>query len=185
MMQAVVVIGRFNPPTVGHETVFTKAIQIARKTNSRLVIFVSSSHDSKSNPIPVEEKITFLKTFFPGIDFRPMTNAYDAIKGLSNEGFDSVILLTGSDRRDSYTKMITRGMEKPKDDEQKINLKDFQIITLTRDPDADDVSGASATKMREAAVADDWKTFKAMAPNGSDKLKRMLFDAVKRGLNAK
>jgi hypothetical protein len=181
-MQAVVVIGRFNPPTIGHESVFKTAIRVARKTNSRLVVFVSSSHDNKNNPLPVEEKITFLKTFFPGIDFRPMTNAYDAIKSLGDEGFDSVTLLTGSDRRESYTKMITSGMKKPDGDIHKISLKDFQIITLTRDPDSDDVSGASATKMREAAKNNNWNDFKNMAPNGGDELKKMLFDAVKRGL---
>lgn len=182
-MQAVIVIGRFNPPTIGHESIFKTAIQTAKKTNSVPIIFVSSSVDNKSNPLPIEEKISFLKSFFPGIDFRPMTSAYDAIKNLSNEGYDSIILLTGNDRKESYTKMITRGMEKPDHDENKINLKDFQILSLTRDPDADDISGASATKMREAAKNNDWNTFRSMAPGDNDSLKKMLFDAVKRGLN--
>ena len=180
----VVVIGRFNPPSRGHELVFKTAIQIAKKTNSKLVVFVSSSKDNKTNPLPVDEKISFLKAFFPGIDFRPMSNAYDAIKTLSNnEGIDSIILLTGNDRKESYTKMITQGMKKPAGDEQKINLNDFQIITLTRDPDAADVSGMSATKMREAAKKNDWNAFRAMAPSENDKLKKMLFDAVKREMN--
>ncbi len=182
-MQAVVVIGRFNPPTLGHEKVFKRAIQFARKTNAKPVVFVSSSHDNKTNPIPVKEKLFFLKMFFPGIEFKPMTNAYEAIKDLADDGFDSIILLTGSDRRESYNKMITRGMEKPVGDSQRINLKKFEIVAMERDPDADDVSGVSATKMRKAAAENDWETFKNMAPSGDDELKKMLFNTVKKGMS--
>jgi citrate lyase synthetase len=182
-MQAVVVIGRFNPPTKGHAVVFRQAAEIAKKHQADLFVFVSRTEDNVSNPLSIASKIAYLESFFPGIQFKPMKNAYDAIKNLSNEGYSSVILLAGSDRAPGYNNMISRGMAKSASDPEKINLESFEVFQIDRDPDADDTSGASATKMREAAKANNWEAFKNMAPDGNDKLKKMMFNSVKAGLN--
>ena len=61
---------------------------------------------------------------------------------------------------------------------------DIQIISAgERDPDSDDVSGMSASKMRLAATENDFESFKTGVPD--QKHADKLWKAVRRGMNLK
>jgi citrate lyase synthetase len=59
------------------------------------------------------------------------------------------------------------------------------MVTLERDPDADDVSGLSATKAREAAKENDFERFSEIVPEANEKVKHNLFNDVREGLKIK
>lgn len=51
-----------------------------------------------------------------------------------------------------------------------------------RDPDADDISGMSASKLRAYVAADDYENFKSGVPSNDSKLVKELWGALRRGL---
>ena len=59
----VIVFGRFNPPTIGHE----KLLQAADKAavGGELKIYPSRTSDPKKNPIDPDMKISYMKKMFP------------------------------------------------------------------------------------------------------------------------
>ena len=61
----VVVFGRFNPPTVGHEKLLKAAATEAKRTASELKIYPSRTQDAKKNPLDPGTKINFMKKMFP------------------------------------------------------------------------------------------------------------------------
>ena len=65
------------------------------------------------------------------------------------------------------------------------NFKNINIVSAgERDPDADDVSGMSASKMRAAATNNDYDTFQKGLPRGF-KNGNQLFKDVRKGMNLK
>ena len=56
---AVVVFGRFNPPTVGHEKLLRAAATEAKRTGYELAIYPSRTQDSKKNPLDPGAKINY------------------------------------------------------------------------------------------------------------------------------
>ena len=70
----------------------------------------------------------------------------------------------------------------------KYNGKDYNYKKITvassgeRDPDAEGVSGMSASKMREMAKNNDYRNFKSGVTGLSDSETRELFNAVKKGM---
>jgi hypothetical protein len=84
---------------------------------------------------------------------------FDVLGALNDEGFSEVKIVVGGDRVSEFNSLA-----------QKYNgkLYEFENILVVsagaRDPDADDVSGMSASKMRKAAAEDDFKTFEKGIP---------------------
>jgi cytidyltransferase-like protein len=184
-----VALGRFQPPHRGHGFLIQSVTTAAKKAGADMEIFVIGSPESKAaadkstNPLSVEERVKFLKAFFPGIIFSSAPNAYEAIWKLGQEGYEKVILVAGADRAKDYEKMIASGM-KSKDEARRLLIKEFAVVTLPRDPDVEGIKGFSGTKMREAAVKNDFEAFRKMAPEGNEKLVRMLFDEVRKNILA-
>ena len=56
----VLVFGRFNPPTVGHELLIKVVKKVASNNNADYAIYVSRTQDKKKNPLSVERKIHYL-----------------------------------------------------------------------------------------------------------------------------
>ena len=55
------IIGRFNPPTIGHE----KLINKVASEGANDFIIVLCSFDSKKNPLKLADKISVMKSMFP------------------------------------------------------------------------------------------------------------------------
>ena len=63
------------------------------------------------------------------------------------------------------------------------NYKSIKVVSSgERDPDAEGVAGMSASKMREMAKNNDYRSFKSGVPNLSDSDSKSLFNAVKKGM---
>jgi phosphopantetheine adenylyltransferase len=66
--KVVFAFGRFQPPTIGHELLVNAVKKIAGSTADH-VIYASRTQDKKSNPLPVDRKVYYLKRMFPRTNF--------------------------------------------------------------------------------------------------------------------
>ena len=80
--------GRFQPPTIGHEKLIRKVIDVSRKHKAEHRIYPSRSFDSKKNPLPIKDKVSLMRKLFRGaniIDDKDAKTAFHVLKQLSDE----------------------------------------------------------------------------------------------------
>jgi nicotinic acid mononucleotide adenylyltransferase len=155
--------GRFNPPTIGHELLFKVVQKLAKSHNAAHVIYASRTQDKKKNPLTVDKKVKYLKLMFKGMNFVAANDEertfLEAVKSL-NSKYKNLIMVAGSDRVAEYDKLLNT-----------YNGKNFHYDTIQvvsageRDPDADDASGMSASKMRTLATKGNYTEFKKGLPS--------------------
>ena len=172
--------GRFNPPTIGHAKLMKEVITQARKNNANHIVYASASTDSRKNPLDVNTKVKFMKKMFPQNNIKAAggnQRTFMEILKFFNKMYGEVIMIAGSDRIREFQALAN-----------KYNGKDYEYKKITvvssgeRDPDAEGVSGMSASKMREMAKNNDYRSFKQGVPNLSDSDSKSLFNAVKKGM---
>jgi hypothetical protein len=171
--------GRMNPPTVGHGKLVQKVKRIAATNRADHLIIASHSFESKKNPLDPKLKLKHLNGMFPNTNFKLSDkmnpNFISQLKLLTGK-YDHVIMIAGSDRVPDFQRLL-----------DKYNGKDFTFKTVKvvsageRDPDADGVSGMSASKMRLLAKNDDFNGFKRGLPTGYRGAKQ-LFNDVRDGM---
>jgi hypothetical protein len=173
--------GRFQPPTIGHELLINRVKQTAEHVGAAHAIYVSKTQDHKTNPLAVDQKIAYLRKMFPGTTFvaadATVRTPIEAAKHL-NQTYNELIMVAGSDRASSFENLLNT-----------YNGKDFNYQSIQvgssgeRDPDSDEAAGMSGTKMREAAVANDFQTFRQGLPSSlSDDDAMKLMNLVRTGL---
>ena len=175
------VFGRFNPPTVGHEKLLKSAEQIAG--DGELRIYPSRSNDPKKNPLDPNTKTELMKKMFPDqadsiVNDESVKTIFDALKLADGEGYSNVKIVVGSDRVAEFDNLA-----------QKYNgdLYDFEEIeTISageRDDSDDGVSGMSASKMRKAAVEDNFEAFRKGIPDSlDDKAVKQMMNTVRKAM---
>ena len=174
--------GRFNPPTTGHELLINKVKEFA--AGNDYYIFPSHSQDKKKNPLTAKQKVKFMKDMYPShkdsiVYDESIRDAIKALKWLEGKGYTDAIFIVGSDRVPAFQFI------------KQYNGKDYNMNTVEiksageRDPDADDVSGMSASKMRKAVQEKDMPTFMSGLPKNFVKNKSLvteLFKSVMEGM---
>ena len=184
---AVFAFGRFNPPTIGHEKLIDTLRAVAQKNDARPYLFLSHKQNSKTDPLTYQEKVNYIKSTgkFEDIEIgdEAVNTIVQALQKLMNEGRTRVIMIAGSDRVGSFKQFLN---QYNKQTDKKGNLVfDFDFVDVVssgeRDPDEDGVTGASASKAREAAVDGDFDTFSKIVMNSRDskKLYQILQDRMK------
>ena len=175
--------GRMNPPTVGHAQLIDTVAKAAQ--GGDYFVFVSQTQDSKKNPLDYATKIKFLKALFPDqashIVYAPeLKTIMQVAEWLYNAGYRAVTFAAGSDRLDSFKKLLTDYNGKEGGNVYyKFDTINF-VSSGDRDPDADGIAGVSASSAREAASQGDFEAF-AQA-TGAGKLAKPLYDAVRKGM---
>ncbi len=155
--------GRFNPPTTGHELLVKLVKKVAKANSADYCIYASATQDKKKNPLPVDRKIHYLNLMFPSTHFYAaggdQRTPVEVAKYL-NKKYKNLIMVAGSDRVPEYQKLLDKynGTE--------FHFDSIKVVSAgERDPDADDASGMSASKMRTAASKNDFNTFKKGLPS--------------------
>lgn len=183
--EAVFTFGRFNPPTIGHEKLL-EAVSKAAGSNKHF-IFASQSQDSKKNPIQYETKIKFMRKMFPRharniILDRKVRNVFDIMVKLYDQGFNKITMVVGSDRVKEFEK-LAKNYNGQKGRHGFYEFNEINIVSAgERDPDAEGVSGMSASKMRAAAADNNFELFSKGLPSGF-KQGKDLFNSVRKGMN--
>ena len=167
---AVFTFGRFNPPTTGHEKLIEKLASVAKQNSANYFVYPSHSQNPKKDPLPHAKKIAYMRAMFPkhkrNIIASKQRNVFEIATELYSKGFSSVIMVVGSDRVPEFESLLT----KYNDVEGRHGYYNFQSIQVVsageRDPDAEGVTGMSASKMRAAASANDFEQFQLGLPSG-------------------
>tara|TARA_Y100000034_G_scaffold128381_1_gene182816 strand:+ start:1159 stop:2358 length:1200 start_codon:yes stop_codon:yes gene_type:complete len=176
--------GRFNPPTIGHE----KLMDNTRRANRNYRIYASQSQDAKKNPLNFRSKVSIMKAMFPvharSISTDKVTTAIDVMVNLYKEKYTDVVMVAGSDRVDEFDKLLNAYNGK-KARHGYYKFKSIRVISAgERDPDAEGVSGMSASKMRKAAQDNDYKSFKKGLPS-KFRQGQMLFKTLQKAMGVK
>ena len=174
--------GRFNPPTTGHEKLINKVASI-RTDDYR--IYLSRSQDPKKNPLSPRQKLDIMKRMFPRharkIEINNTNMILDICTLLYKKGYSDITMVVGSDRVREFDTII----KKYNDVNSRHGYYNFENINVVsageRDPDADNVSGMSASKMRAAASSNDIGSFRRGLPRGVDAI--AIMKQVRQGMN--
>ena len=178
--------GRFNPPTIGHEKLLSALVRNSSGTD--MFIFPSHSQNPKKDPLPHSLKVAYMRKMFPRYAKNIMASkektVFEIVVSLYNKGYTSVTMVVGSDRVKEFDSLIKKY--------NKVNGRhgyyDFDEINVVsageRDPDAEGVSGMSASKMRAAASENDVTNFLKGLPK-TFRDGRTLFRDVRRYMGIK
>ena len=166
---AVFTFGRFNPPTTGHEKLIEKVASVAKANpGAPFYIFASHSENPKKDPLPYTKKVAYMKKMFPkyarNIIVDKARNVFEIAVSLHNKGHKAIIMVVGSDRVAEFEKLLDtyNGVEAR---HGYYGFDNIEVVSAgERDPDAEGVTGMSASKMRAAASADDFDQFKLGLP---------------------
>ena len=152
--------GRFQPPTTGHKENFAGVRSASGSHDYR--IYISQSVDKKgTNPLPPDRKLFYMNKMFPehkGKIYSGPREPVSILQDLMMAGYDEVVFLVGSDRVNAMGFL------------HKYNGKDFTFRKISiessgsRDADGDTFA-ISGTKMRRAAHANDFTTFRKGIPS--------------------
>lgn len=179
----VVVFGRFNPPTIGHEKLLKRAAKEAEKRGYELRIYPSRSQDAKKNPLTPQMKISYMRQMFPDyadsiVDDKGAKTIFNVLTGANEEGHSNMIIMVGQDRLGEF-----QGLSHKYNGEL-YNYDQLEVVSAgDRDPDSDDVSGMSASKLRLAAAEGDFKKFAKGVPDTMGNMEKMeLFNVLRRSM---
>jgi len=171
---AVIAFGRMNPPTIGH----AKLVDAVKSQQGDQYLFLSQSQKPKTDPLAFEDKLRYAKFFFPNITIGhpEVKTIIQALKKISDMGYENLIYVAGSDRVQAFEELINK--YNGGDD---YSFKNIQVVSAgERDPDADGAEGMSASKMRAAAAAGDLESFKQGVPN--QEVADEMYNAVRKGM---
>ena len=174
--------GRFNPPTTGHEKLMDTISKTAGE-GGQYRVYPSRSQDAKKNPLDPREKIDYMRKMFPKhanaiVDDENTRSIFDVLKGAHAKGYKTVNVVVGSDRVKEFENLANK---------YNGQLYDFDKINIVsageRDATAKGVEGMSASKLRKAAMDDDYETFSSgISKNIDDKSTKKLYNTIQKAM---
>ncbi len=180
---AVFAFGRFNPPTIGHEKLIQKVQSVANKVNGKGYVFLSHTDGTAKDPIDFTTKLSYLRQHFqsdPKLSFGDIraNTIIKVMKVLEQEGRTRIIMIAGDDRVMQFQKLLNQYNGKPtKAGNVEYTFDSIEVVSAgQRDPDADDVTGVSASKARALAMKGQEHEFSKIVMGG-DKGK-VLYDKI-------
>ena len=178
----VVVFGRFNPPTTGHQKLLQRAKSEASRKNFALKVYPSRTQDKKKNPLEPGTKIEYMRKMFDDVaeDIVDDPNAktiFDVMVAANELGFTKLNIMVGQDRLSEFQSLAHK---------YNGDLYEFEEIEVVsagaRDADAEGLEGMSASKMRKAAADGDFKAFVKGIPNIGNMEKKELFNNLRKSM---
>ena len=191
MKTAVFIFGRLNPATIGHEKLLDAAYSIAMANSADFKVYLSQTHKPPKDPLTYTQKKEWFKKSFPQYaknlqNDKSVNNPFQVIEALINAGYQNIIMLCGSDRVAEYRGIfkIYTTKDKRKVTDKVLYLPDYSVISLDRDPDADDASGMSASKLRSFVKDKDFDSFvQGVSRKLSKQDTKKYFNDIYKGMN--
>ena len=186
---AVLAFGRMNPITSGHEKLVKTVKDIAHNVGGSHHIVLSHTQDSQKNPLSGAQKLKHAERAFQGTNFSVSSKEHPTFlqhaAKLHKQGVTHLHMVAGSDRVPEYKKKLAQYNGKHEG-----ALYNFKKITVhsagQRDPDAEGVSGMSASKMREHAKNNKFTEFKKGVPSSmSHEHAKQMYNDVRKGMSLK
>jgi hypothetical protein len=185
---AVFTFGRFNPPTSGHEKVVNAvAAQQKKNSGSKMYVYASHSNDPKRNPLSHPKKLAYMRKMLPkykrNIVASKARNIFEIATELHNKGHRAIVMVVGSDRVTEFDELLNtyNGVEGR---HGYYGFDNIEVVSAgERDPDAEGITGMSATKMRDEAEKGNFDSFKTGIPDTmSDADKKKMYFDVRKGM---
>jgi nicotinic acid mononucleotide adenylyltransferase len=104
----VMTFGRFNPPTAGHHLLAGTVMDTAKQLGAEHRIYGSVTQDPKKNPLTPKQKSRHMRRVLGtrNVVVDPtIVSPFHALKHVSDEGYENVIMITGSDREAIFDKV--------------------------------------------------------------------------------
>lgn len=174
-----VTFGRFSPPTKGHAALFTEIMKMGKH-----LVVASRSHDKKKNPVPVQDKVAFIKKAMPRLNIQaagPTTRTIiEVLKSLDGKEKD-VRIIVGSDRIDKFKDLINKYNGK------EYTFRKIEVVDIKRVGSSEtDLDGVSATKLRQTVVNGDFNKFKQLViPGLKEADMKKLYDIIRQNMQLK
>ena len=180
---AVFAFGRFNPPTIGHEKLIQKVQSMTKQVNGKGYVFLAHTGGTEKDPLDFTTKLSYLRQHFQSDkslsfgDVRANT-IIKVMKVLEQEGRTRVIMIAGDDRVMQFQKLLNQYNGQPiKAGDVEYKFDEIQVVSAgQRDPDADDITGVSASKARELAMKGQEQEFSRMVMGGEKG--KVLYDRI-------
>ena len=183
----VIAFGRVNPVTPGHVKLFDKVRSIAKKQGADHEVILSHSQDPKKNPLSPAEKLEHAKAASPKTNLSVANSSTPTLlhhaSQAHKQGYRHLTVVAGADRVPEFHALLHKynGTEGK---HGHYNFKSIKVVSAgARDPDAEGVTGMSASKMREHASSGNEKAFTSGAPKGVNAKK--MYDSVRKGMGVK
>ena len=186
---AVLLFGRMNPITSGHEENVNAAHDLASKHDGHLHVVASGSHDAKKNPLSPEQKQKHLQRAFGHLDNTTITTASKAhptimhhASEIAKTGAKHLVIAGGSDRAEEYKTLLHKynGVQgKPHGE--------YHFDSITVKNTGERKAGVSGTDMRNHASSGNYGKFKAGLPSKikkSEAHSREMYKDVRSGMGA-
>lgn len=181
----VVLNGRMNPMTKGHEDNINGMLKFAKKHKADHLVIASHSHDSKKNPLTPEQKLKHLKRAFPGVNVKTSNKEHPTIfhqlSQVHDQGYSHVVLPSGADRTEDYDRIKEYNGKRGKHGY-------YNFKSISTESTGERQEGISGTDMRNHVANNNFKKFKENLPSNlaaNEKHAREVFNDVKVGLTPK
>jgi hypothetical protein len=180
---AVFAFGRFNPPTIGHEKLIQKVQSMTKQVNGKGYVFLAHTGGTQKDPIDFQTKLSYLRQHFQAdksLSFgdQRANTIIKVMKVLQAEGRTRVIMIAGDDRVMQFQKLLNQYNGQPtKAGNVEYKFDEIQVVSAgQRDPDAEDITGISASKARELAIKGNWHEFSKIIMGGDNG--KVLYDKI-------
>ena len=181
----VMLFGRMNPPTSGHEENVLAAHKLAQQHHADLHVIASHSHDAKKNPLSAEQKSKHLQRAFGHLKHTTLGSSSKEAPSILHqaskahaEGVHHLIIAGGSDRA-GMEKLVKQYNGK----EGKHGYYNFKKISSVNTGERKE--GISGTDMRKHAAAGNYNEFKKHLPahiQSNEHHSQELYNDVRHGM---
>lgn len=171
----VIVMGRFNPPTLAHESQILLANRTAKKNGSDKFIYVSNT----VNGISIQSKLQYIRSLFGGIEAIPYDDGkmLEVIKSLSKR-YKDLTVISSADKAPMLQKILISL------NSSRFNFTKIQVLSYgAKDPDI-----VYNSTINRAIAEKDYNAFKNTLPRSVKDIdaRRLMNDImVSLGINTK
>jgi len=157
-------LGRFQPLTIAHSNIIKRVSKENKSGTIFLVKGKKTSQDKENNPFDEDIQIEMIKKVLPAnMEVKVIPTGF-FINELNQMKYDNFVVYAGTDRIESYKKMVKYS------DGKNIIIKEIKRTNS-------DISG---TKVRQSLKDNDLDTFKKMTPKEEwgmfDKLRKTILE---------
>ena len=186
----VLLFGRMNPPTAGHEENVQAAHALAQKHSAHLQVIASHSHDPKKNPLSPAQKTKHLNRAFGHLNNTTIGTSSASAPSILHQavaahkrGVRHLILVGGEDRAEGHAKLIKQynGVEGKAHGYYKFDNISVKNTGARK-------SGISGTALRKHVAKGNYDAFKKNLPSriaSNERHSQELFRHVQNGLTHK
>lgn len=169
--------GRFNPPTIGHQKLVSKVVEVASSRMAEHVVYLSQTHKPGKDPLPWKDKIALFRKMFATVVVSTDTtvrNPYMALEALGKK-YNNVIMVVGSDRVEQFKNQMQKYLAE-------WGIENFEVVSAgERDPDADGAEGMSASKARQLAMSGNFAAFAQALPSTvNNATKKIVYNTIRK-----